>query len=191
MDALALNRAGIPVDILSWRKAVTLWALGRAEILAVYEGRFVRSPSLIVPLPSVVQCHDAPVAPCNFTRVLPYTRRNLWRRDGGRCAYCGARVSLANFTIDHVQPRSLGGRTTWENTVSACMPCNSRKGNRRLRPGDLGPRQRPFVPRLTHAAPRNLVDKLCFREPPEPWKPHIYWSVLGSGRAGGDSALAA
>ena len=190
MDALALNRAGIPVDILSWRKAVTLWALGRAEVLAVYEGRFIRSPRLVVPLPSVLLCFDAPVAPRNFTKVLPYTRRNLWRRDGGRCAYCGTRVSLASFTIDHVHPRSLGGLTTWENTVSACMPCNSRKGNRRPRPGELEPRHRPFAPRLTHAAPRNLVDKLCFREPPDPWKPHIYWSVLGT-VSGTDPALAA
>jgi 5-methylcytosine-specific restriction endonuclease McrA len=184
MDALALNRAGIPVDVLPWKKAVTLWALGRAEVLEVYEGCFVHSPRLTLPLPSVLQCLDGPMSPRNFTRVLPFTRRNLYRRDGGCCAYCGQRVSYASFTIDHVHPRSLGGETTWENTVSACMPCNSRKGNRRPR-GDLEPLQRPFVPRLTHAAPRNLVDKLCFRETPEAWHSHIYWSILGrnGGRA--------
>jgi 5-methylcytosine-specific restriction endonuclease McrA len=191
LDALALNRAGVPVDILSWRKAVTLWALGRAEILAVYEGRFVHSPRLTLALPSVVQCLDGPVSPRNFTRVLPYTRRNLYRRDGGCCAYCGERVSYSSFTIDHVHPRSLGGQTSWENTVSACMPCNSRKGNRRPRSGELEPLRRPFAPRLTHAAPRNLVDKLCFREAPEPWRPHIYWSIVGLPEAALKSATAA
>jgi 5-methylcytosine-specific restriction endonuclease McrA len=190
MDALALNRAGVPVDILPWRRAVTLWALGRAVVLEVYEGRFVHSPSLTLALPSVVQCLDAPATPRNFTRVLPFTRRNLYRRDGGRCAYCGERVTYSSFTIDHVHPRSLGGATSWENTVSACMPCNSRKGNRRPRSGELEPLRRPFVPRLSHAAPRNLVDKLCFREPPEPWRRHIYWSVLGLSETAGGAAAA-
>lgn len=185
MEALALNRAGVPVDVLPWRKAVTLWALGRAEIVAVHEGLFVHSPRLTIPLPSVVQCLDGPVTPRNFTRVLPFTRRNLYRRDGGRCAYCGQPVTLAGFTIDHVEPRSLGGETSWENTVSACMPCNSRKGNRRPRAGELEPSRRPFAPRLTHAAPRRVVDKLCFRETPEPWRAHIYWRVLGLGEDAG------
>lgn len=190
LDALALNRAGVPVDILSWRKAVTLWVLGRAEILSAYDGLFVRSPRLTLSLPSVVQCLDGPVSPRNFTRVLPFSRRNLYRRDGGRCAYCGVGISYTNFTIDHVHPRSLGGETTWQNTVSACMPCNTRKGNRRPRSGDLEPLLRPFVPRLTHAAPRNLVDKLCFREAPEPWRAYIYWSIVGWTRRGESAAAA-
>jgi 5-methylcytosine-specific restriction endonuclease McrA len=183
-DALALNRAGIPVDILSWRRAVTLWALGRVEVLAVHEGQFIRSPRFTMALPSVVQCLDGPTSPRNFTRILPYNRRNLYKRDGGQCAYCGTRLSFSNFTIDHVNPRCFGGETSWENTVSACMPCNTRKGNRRPRAGELEPRHRPFAPRLTHAAPRNLVDKLCFRQTPEPWRAHIYWQVMGPGGSG-------
>jgi 5-methylcytosine-specific restriction endonuclease McrA len=177
MDALALNRAGIPVDILPWKRAVTLWAIGRAEVVAVYEGCFLHSPRITLALPSVVQCLDGPSTPRNFTRVLPFTRRNLYRRDGGCCAYCGVKLSYSSFTIDHVNPRSLGGETSWENTVSSCMPCNSRKGNRRPRAGELEPLRPPFTPRLSHAAPRSLVDKVCFRELPEPWRAYIYWSI--------------
>ena len=178
LDALALNVAGIPMDIISWKKAVTLWALGRAEILSAYENQFIRSPSFSLRAPSVVQCFDIKSMPRNFTHVLPFTRRNLYSRDGGRCIYCAQKVSFSNFTIDHVIPRSLGGRTAWENVVVACMGCNNRKGNRRPRPGDLNMLHQPFAPRLTHAAPRNLVEKLSFRAPPVAWSAYIYWRIV-------------
>jgi 5-methylcytosine-specific restriction endonuclease McrA len=177
LDALALNLAGIPMDIISWRKAVTLWALGRAEILASYEDRFIHSPRLTLAMPSVVQCLDVRSMPRNFTHVLPLTRRNLYGRDGGLCVYCGQKISLSSFTIDHVIPRSQGGKTSWDNVVTACMHCNNRKGNRRPRPGEIDMLHEPFVPRLTHAAPRNLVEKLSFRAPPMAWSTYIYWSV--------------
>ena len=180
MDALALNVAGIPIDIISWKRAVTLWALGRAEILAAHEGRTIRSPRFSLEAPSVIQCIDLKGMPRNFTHVLPFTRRNLHARDGGRCVYCGQKVSLSNFTIDHVLPRSLGGRTDWENVVSACMSCNNRKGNRRPRPGEPKMLHQPFAPRLTHAAPRALVEKLSFRVPPAAWNTYIYWRIAGA-----------
>ena len=178
LDALALNVAGIPMDIISWKKAVTLWALGRAEILATYEDRFIHSISLTLAAPSVVQCLDARNMPRNFTHVLPFTRRNLHARDGGICVYCSQKVSLSNFTIDHVIPRSQGGKTAWENVVTACMGCNNRKGNRHPKPGELNMLHQPFIPRLTKAAPRNLVEKLNFRTPPMTWNSYIYWSVV-------------
>ena len=180
LDALALNVAGIPMDIISWRKAVTLWALGRAEILAAYEDQFIRSPRFALRAPSVVQCFDVKSMPRNFTHVLPFTRRNLYSRDGGCCVYCAQKVSFSSFTIDHVIPRSLGGKTSWENVVTACMGCNNRKGNRRPRPGDLKMLHQPFTPRLTHAAPRNLVEKLSFRAPPPAWRGYIYWRVANA-----------
>jgi 5-methylcytosine-specific restriction endonuclease McrA len=180
MDALALNVAGIPVDIITWKKAVTLWALGRVEVLSAYENQFIHSPRVALAAPSVVQCLDLRSMPRNFTHVLPLTRRNLYARDGGRCGYCGQKVSFSSFTIDHVVPRCLGGRTSWENVVTACMACNNRKGSRRPRPGELKMLHQPFAPRLTHAAPRNLVEKLSFRVPPEAWRAYIYWRIAGA-----------
>ena len=190
LDALALNVAGIPMDIISWKKAVTLWALGRAEILATHDNHFIHSPRISIAAPSVVQCIDARSMPRNFTHVLPFTRRNLYARDGGSCVYCGQHVSFSNFTIDHVHPRSLGGKTTWENAVTACMSCNNRKGNRRPRPGELKMSHQPFVPRLTRAAPRNLVEKLSFRSPPLAWSAYIYWSVVIPAKQRANAVLA-
>lgn len=63
-------------------------------------------------------------------RNVAFSRRNLYRRDNYTCRYCGTRPRSHELTIDHVVPRSLGGRTTWENCVLACQDCNKRKGNR-------------------------------------------------------------
>jgi 5-methylcytosine-specific restriction endonuclease McrA len=63
-------------------------------------------------------------------RTVAFSRRNLYRRDQFTCQYCGRRPGSVALTIDHVVPRSMGGRTTWENCVLACVECNKRKANR-------------------------------------------------------------
>jgi 5-methylcytosine-specific restriction endonuclease McrA len=176
-DALALNRAGMALDLISWRKAVSLWAAGRAVVISEYEDRFLHSARLTIRMPSIIQCLDVKSVPNNYTQVLPLNRRNLWMRDGGRCVYCDAKVTLGNFTIDHVVPRSQGGDTSWENLVTSCQSCNNRKGNRRPRPGELELHHAPFIPKLTRAAPRTLVEKLSFRVPHPSWRDYIYWSM--------------
>jgi 5-methylcytosine-specific restriction endonuclease McrA len=75
------------------------------------------------------------------------TRRNLFLRDGFECQYCGAHHSAGALTYDHVIPRSKGGKTTWENTVTACGPCNNRKGSRLLKEmSDMQLRAAPRIP---------------------------------------------
>ncbi len=178
VESLALNMSGIPMDIVSWKKAVTLWALGRAVVLAEYEDKIIHSPRFSMHIPAVVQCLDYKTFPKNFISSLPLTRRNLHARDNGRCVYCGQSISLSAFTIDHVIPRSKGGTTEWKNLVTACMACNNRKGNKRWKQGEIFMTHQPFVPRLTKAAPRNLVNKLCFRQPQRAWLDYIYWKVV-------------
>ena len=177
VEALALNMAGIPMDIVSWKKAITLWSLGRAIVIAEYDDHIVRSPRFSMRIPSIIQCLDMRVMPRNFTNFLPFNRKNIFARDKGRCVYCGVKVTLSSFTIDHVVPRSHGGGTSWENVVAACMTCNNRKGNKRWKKGELNMLQEPYAPKLTKAAPRNLVNKLCFKTPHQSWSDYIYWRV--------------
>ncbi|MEM1061097.1 MAG: HNH endonuclease [Planctomycetota bacterium] len=63
-------------------------------------------------------------------RTVPFTRRNLFRRDQFTCQYCGARPGSSELTIDHVIPKSRGGLTNWENCVLACVRCNHKKAAR-------------------------------------------------------------
>jgi len=176
-DSLALNQSGMALDLISWRRAVTLWATGRAVVISEYEDKILHSAKVTMHMPSIVQCLDVKHTPKNFTQVLPLTRRNLWVRDGCCCIYCGQKVSLGSFTIDHVLPRSMGGDFSWENLVTACRFCNNRKGNRKPRPGEMDMLHRPFVPKLTKAAPRPLVEKLSFLVPHPSWRDYIYWSL--------------
>jgi 5-methylcytosine-specific restriction endonuclease McrA len=61
---------------------------------------------------------------------VKFNRRNIYARDGNRCQYCGKRFPTTDLSLDHVVPKSLGGKTTWENIVCACLACNIKKGGR-------------------------------------------------------------
>ena len=84
-----------------------------------------------------------------------FTRENLFERDNYRCQYCGNHFEAAQLNMDHVIPRDRGGRSSWENIVTSCLRCNSRKANRlphqagmRLAHKPTRPRRRPFVSSL-------------------------------------------
>ena len=105
------------------RRAVTLLLAKKAEIVEE-SGRRLRASSLDLPEPLVIRLLCYVFVPFRTPHV---TRRKILLRDG-RCRYCGATVGP--LTVDHVLPRSRGGRTTWENCVAACLPCNQRKNDR-------------------------------------------------------------
>ena len=93
-------------------------------VIVRHYGRTVRSPNASFRLPSVIALKQY-VRPSQFPA---FTRFNLFLRDRFQCQYCGSEVR--ELTFDHVVPRAQGGRTTWENVVTACAPCNLRKGGR-------------------------------------------------------------
>jgi 5-methylcytosine-specific restriction endonuclease McrA len=118
---LVLNASYEPLNITSWRRAVVLLLKEKAEQVE-HNGKAVYSG---FPLPTVIRLR-------HYVRVpykdIPLTRRNILHRDGHACQYCGARGE--DLTLDHVLPRSRGGKDTWENMVTACVRCNVKKGNR-------------------------------------------------------------
>lgn len=79
-------------------------------------------------------------------RPVAFTRRNVYRRDGFRCQYCGIKPGPDHLTIDHVVPRSRGGTTTWDNCVTACFRCNATKANRSTRETGMHLRTTPHEP---------------------------------------------
>ena len=109
-----------PLSVWSWQDAVKAVYMDRVEVVAEYD-HAVHSPSFEMRLPSVISLKEY----VQQDRAPAFTRFNLFLRDGFKCAYCHATDDL---TFDHVIPRSKGGKTTWENIVTACSPCNLRKG---------------------------------------------------------------
>ena len=123
---LLLNSSFEPLRIISWQKAVTMFFLGKVEVVEEYE-HDIRAISLIIKAPAVVRL-------LRYVRIgrktPPLCRTNILARDGYQCQYCSKTLSSKEATLDHVIPRSQGGRTTWENVVCCCTHCNRKKGGR-------------------------------------------------------------
>jgi len=122
---LVLNQNYEPLSVCSARRAFVLVLLGKAEVVEHADGIRVHSIYRSWRLPSVVRLGVYIRVPQK--RIL-LSRRNILKRDGNRCMYCG--TSEGRMTVDHVMPRLRGGSDTWENLVCACHRCNNRKGNR-------------------------------------------------------------
>jgi 5-methylcytosine-specific restriction endonuclease McrA len=138
---LLLNATFEPLQLVSERRAVVLMLAGRAEPIVTPEHPSVcRSASVVVEIPAIVRLHDMVKLPSKV-RTPPLTRRSLLLRDSYRCAYCLEHAD----TIDHVVPRSRGGRHEWTNVVAACRHHNMQKGDRLLE--EIGWRMH-FEPRV-------------------------------------------
>ena len=147
---LVLNQNYEPLHVCPGRRAVVLLQGGKAEILEDGRGT-IHTARLTFLLPSVIRMAYLIRRPLPQPRL---TRRSLFLRDGYTCQYCGRQAR--EMTIDHVIPRHQGGQHTWENVVTACIPCNRRKAGRTpsearmqlLRePRPATPTPLPFVPR--------------------------------------------
>lgn len=124
---MVLNQNYEPLSVCSVRRAVVLLFLGKAQLIERRDGDMVRSISRVIPVPSVVRLGFYIRVPQK--RVL-LTRKNIVKRDGHRCQYCGE--TSGPMTVDHITPKIYGGRDSWENLVCACIRCNNLKGNRSL-----------------------------------------------------------
>ena len=140
--------------------------------LSLSEGQpHIRTVRLSIPVPEVILLLSHDKIP---SRNVPFSRRNLYRRDGFRCQYCGTRCPTQELSIDHVIPRSRGGRTSWENCVIACIPCNVKKGHRTLRAATMGLVRKPLRP---HWSPCLQVSMKSRRASWERFVSDQYWSV--------------
>lgn len=159
---LVLNADYQALSVCSVERAVVLVMLGKADLVEAHVGRALRSSVARYPWPSVVRLRGYVRVP--YRKVL-LTRRNLLRRDGHACQYCGATERL---TLDHVLPRSRGGPETWENLVAACTRCNNRKGSRTPEEAGMALCRPPFRP--SHV----MYMRDFLGETEEAWKPYLF-----------------
>lgn len=141
---LVLNLDHSPVAVVSPQKAIVLLLLEKANCLSTYGLLEIRTVSRSFEYPAVIRLNDYKNIP--YRGVL-LNRVNLFRRDGGECQYCGSRRHL---TIDHVIPRSKGGKTSWTNLVTACNRCNVNKGDKTPEQAGLILKKEPFKPSLSY-----------------------------------------
>ncbi len=123
-DVLVLNADYEPLNVCDVRRAFRLLFGEKAEVLE-YDHIEIRTPRTTFRAPSVIRLQYRIRRPRPRVKL---SRREILARDGHTCQYCGHRGS--DLTVDHVVPRHRGGQHTWENLVTACRPCNHRKGGR-------------------------------------------------------------
>lgn len=129
-DTLVLNADGQPISLIppstiDWKEAITYLWLEKVHVLEWYDDWIVRSCSWETRVPAVIMLKEM-----HRRRRNPrFSRYNVHLRDLFTCQYCETQFPQAKLTMDHVLPLSKGGKTNWENIVSACHPCNSKKGN--------------------------------------------------------------
>ena len=157
-----------PLSLWSWQDAVKAVFMDRVMTLSEYD-RVVRSPSFEMRLPSVIALKE--FIPLN--KRPAFTRFNVFLRDLFACQYCGQRYETRELTFDHVVPRSKGGRTSWENVVTACSTCNMRKGNRMPREVGMLPRLKPHAPSTFQLRENGRGFPPNFLH--QDWRDYLYW----------------
>lgn len=142
-DTLVLNADGMPVSVLplstiNWQEAIRYMVLEKADVLYWHDNWIVHSANWETAVPSVIMLRDymKPKAAVRFSRS------NVFLRDGYKCMYCYTKLERKECTLDHVLPTSHGGKTTFENTVTSCSPCNANKGANKK----IVPKTKPYKP---------------------------------------------
>ncbi len=123
---LVLNANFEPLNVCEMRRAIGLLYLEKATMIENGRG-IIKTVDRNFPRPSVIRLDRMIRRPRPQVKL---TRREVFRRDKFTCQYCG--IKYRNLTIDHILPRHLGGPHSWENVVTACAPCNHKKGGRTL-----------------------------------------------------------
>ena len=156
-----------PLSLWPWQEAIKAAFLDRVQIVSEYD-EVVRSQRSAIRIPSVVVLKEY-VKP---QKRVAFTRFNLFLRDEFCCQYCGSKGDL---TFDHVVPRSRGGKTSWDNVVAACSPCNLRKANKSLAKSGLHLRHAPNQPTTED------MQRAGRRFPPnylhDSWADYLYWDA--------------
>ena len=159
-----------PLSLWSWQNSIKAVFLDRVNVISEYE-RKIHSPNWEMCLPSVISLKEY----IPMMRRPAFTRFNVFLRDHFACQYCGDYYSSEDLTFDHVIPRSRGGKTTWDNVVAACAPCNLRKGHRLPKEAQVYPLQKPEQPtnfqlqENGRAFPPNFLH--------ESWRDFLYWDT--------------
>lgn len=114
-----------PLSLIPAQEAVHAFYRDRVGVIENWPGEFYHSPSTTIPVPKVVVLREY----AHVGSAPKFCRRSILLRDHYRCQYCGEAFESQDLTFDHLVPRSDNGATVWHNIVSACIPCNTRKGN--------------------------------------------------------------
>jgi 5-methylcytosine-specific restriction endonuclease McrA len=154
----------LPLSTISWQTAIKAMFAEKVHVLKNYEDKFLHSSTVTIPVPSIVMLDAYHKIP----EKAKFSRKNLYVRDKFTCQYCGNKFAYHELTIDHVLPKSKGGKLIWENSVTACKPCNWRKSDKIIKP--LSTPTRPSWHQIN-----SLSKYYDLHIPDEAWQFYLNW----------------
>jgi len=196
-NVLVLNKHYMAIRVVEAKRAFSLLYRDLAEVVAVERGSYsnydfqswcevsqfkrqfepdghdwISTVNFYIAVPRIIRLLFYDRLPRSEVK---FNRRNIFARDQNRCQYCGRRFPTSELSLDHVIPRSMGGKTVWENIVCACTGCNVKKGGRTPKQAGMTLIRKPVKPK------RNpLLHVHLGHERYRSWKQfldHAYWSV--------------
>ena len=172
---LVLNLNYEPINVCNVRRAVVLLGKGKAELLENGRGE-IHTASLTLIIPSVIRLIYLVKRPFSQRKL---SKKEVLARDRYTCQYCGRQTR--ELTLDHVMPRRQGGKDSWENIVSACIPCNRLKAGRTPAQAGMSLLSRPRAP---YPTPYYILQN---RPILEEWHKFVPWITPVSSNPAGDS----
>jgi len=196
-NVLVLNKHYMPIRIVGARRAFSLLFRELAEVVSLEQGNYsnydfqswcdvsefrrrfepdghdwVSTVNFYIAVPRIIRLLFYDRLPRNEVK---FNRRNIFARDKNRCQYCGKRYPTSELSLDHIIPRSMGGKSVWENIVCACTKCNVKKGGQKPQQAGITLIRKPVKPK------RNPLVHIHLGHPRySSWKQfldHAYWSV--------------
>ena len=114
------------LNVVNWKRAMCMMSKGKVQVIKHSERLIRTAGGVAIKVPAVMRLIKL-IRTLYINRV-PFSKKNVLIRDGFKCAYCGG--NHKRLTLDHIIPKSRNGRTTFENCVSSCLPCNNKKGGK-------------------------------------------------------------
>jgi len=167
-DTLLLNADAqpvsyLPLSTLCWQDAIKYMVLEKGRVLEWHDNWIVHSATWETPVPSIIMLTEY-MKPKHTVR---FSKSNVFLRDGYKCQYCGDHLDKRECTLDHVLPVSKGGKSTFENSTTACGPCNAGKGaNHKVKP-----KNKPYRPDFWELVSRRKA--MGFQVRHEAWMDYI------------------
>jgi len=162
MKALKLDATYRPIEVIDAIEALVLCIIGKAKALETYT-KEISSPSKVFKIPAVIVLKN--IVRYQFTGII-CNKQNVFWRDQNTCQYCSKKFSAEYLTVDHVLPKSRGGKKSWTNLVAACKKCNQKKGCRTPQECDMIPIRKPTKPKTSILKTTNHISDL--------WKNYLW-----------------
>ncbi len=142
---ILLNQDYSFLNVVNWKRAICLVSKEKVQVLAYSERTIQTAEGICYKVPAVIKLLK--LIRTLYRSRVPFSKRNILIRDGFKCAYCG--IGQSKLTIDHIIPRSRGGRDEFENCVACCRQCNNRKGGNTPREAGMVLRVKPYYPTIS------------------------------------------